>query len=64
VEPFLFYLLTEVDREGAHLVGYFSKVKHPSPASHLVRKYPSGHSGAGLSVKQKKIFVFDIRPFS
>ena len=25
VEPFLFYLLTEVDREGAHLVGYFSK---------------------------------------
>lgn len=30
VEPFLFYLLTEVDREGAHLVGYFSKVMHPS----------------------------------
>lgn len=30
VEPFLFYLLTEVDREGAHLVGYFSKVRHPS----------------------------------
>lgn len=27
VEPFLFYLLTEVDREGAHLVGYFSKEK-------------------------------------
>lgn len=26
VEPFMFYLLTEVDREGAHLVGYFSKV--------------------------------------
>lgn len=27
VEPFLFYVLTEVDRHGAHLVGYFSKVK-------------------------------------
>ncbi|XP_071488156.1 histone acetyltransferase KAT8-like [Diadema antillarum] len=27
VEPFLFYILTEVDRQGAHLVGYFSKEK-------------------------------------
>jgi len=27
VEPFLFYILTEVDREGAHMVGYFSKEK-------------------------------------
>ncbi|XP_022106004.1 histone acetyltransferase KAT8-like [Acanthaster planci] len=27
VEPFLFYVLTEVDRQGAHLVGYFSKEK-------------------------------------
>uniref|UniRef100_A0A8B9ZSP5 Histone acetyltransferase n=1 Tax=Anas zonorhyncha TaxID=75864 RepID=A0A8B9ZSP5_9AVES len=26
VEPFVFYLLTEVDRQGAHIVGYFSKV--------------------------------------
>lgn len=26
VEPFLFYILTEVDRQGCHLVGYFSKV--------------------------------------
>ncbi|XP_010021890.1 PREDICTED: histone acetyltransferase KAT8, partial [Nestor notabilis] len=25
VEPFVFYLLTEVDRDGAHIVGYFSK---------------------------------------
>ncbi|XP_005431556.2 histone acetyltransferase KAT8, partial [Geospiza fortis] len=25
VEPFVFYLLTEVDRQGAHIVGYFSK---------------------------------------
>ncbi|ESO86415.1 hypothetical protein LOTGIDRAFT_195151, partial [Lottia gigantea] len=27
VEPFLFYILTEVDRAGCHLVGYFSKEK-------------------------------------
>jgi histone acetyltransferase MYST1 len=26
VEPFLFYILCEVDKHGAHLVGYFSKV--------------------------------------
>lgn len=27
VDPFLFYILCEVDRQGAHLVGYFSKEK-------------------------------------
>ncbi|KAI9225176.1 MAG: acyl-CoA N-acyltransferase [Piptocephalis tieghemiana] len=27
VEPFLFYILTEVDDEGCHIVGYFSKEK-------------------------------------
>lgn len=27
VEPFLFYILTDVDKEGAHMVGYFSKEK-------------------------------------
>ncbi|CAG2231114.1 KAT8 [Mytilus edulis] len=27
VEPFMFYILTEVDRFGCHLVGYFSKEK-------------------------------------
>lgn len=27
VEPFLFYLLCEVDKKGAHIVGYFSKEK-------------------------------------
>lgn len=26
VEPFLFYILTEVDDRGCHFVGYFSKV--------------------------------------
>jgi histone acetyltransferase MYST1 len=26
VEPFLFYILCDVDKHGAHLVGYFSKV--------------------------------------
>jgi histone acetyltransferase MYST1 len=25
VAPFLFYVLTEVDEHGAHIVGYFSK---------------------------------------
>ncbi|KAG1682347.1 Histone acetyltransferase KAT7 [Nymphon striatum] len=28
VEPFLFYVLTEVDDEGCHMVGYFSKEKN------------------------------------
>lgn len=28
VEPFLFYILCEVDKHGAHLVGYFSKVQY------------------------------------
>lgn len=27
VEPFLFYILTEMDKEGAHIIGYFSKEK-------------------------------------
>lgn len=27
VEPFLFYVMTEVDEGGAHFVGYFSKEK-------------------------------------
>lgn len=27
VEPFLFYVLTEYDEHGYHLVGYFSKVR-------------------------------------
>jgi len=32
VEPFLFYIITEVDEAGAHMVGYFSKEKVPSMA--------------------------------
>jgi hypothetical protein len=28
VEPFLFYVMTEVDDKGCHFVGYFSKVGH------------------------------------
>jgi histone acetyltransferase MYST1 len=28
VEPFLFYILTEVDERGCHIVGYFSKEKN------------------------------------
>jgi histone acetyltransferase MYST2 len=30
VEPFLFYVMTIVDSEGCHTVGYFSKVSEPS----------------------------------
>lgn len=26
MEPFIFYILTEVNKQGAHIVGYFSKV--------------------------------------
>lgn len=28
VDPFLFYVLCEVDEQGSHIVGYFSKEKH------------------------------------
>ena len=27
VEPFLFYVLTECDSKGCHILGYFSKVR-------------------------------------
>lgn len=30
VEPFLFYVMTEADNTGCHLVGYFSKVTMPT----------------------------------
>jgi len=33
VDPFLFYVMTEVDAKGCHLVGYFSKEKE-SPEDH------------------------------
>ena len=35
VEPFLFYIITEVDSNGAHMVGYFSKEKHSSEEYNL-----------------------------
>jgi len=35
VEPFLFYVLTEVDRHGAHIVGYFSKEKESPEGNNL-----------------------------
>ena len=34
VEPFLFYVLTQNDSEGCHLVGYFSKVSIKLCPSH------------------------------
>ena len=27
VEPFLFYIMTQADGEGCHIIGYFSKVR-------------------------------------
>ena len=36
VEPFLFYILTEVDRHGCHLVGYFSKVGSEFEPTHEI----------------------------
>ncbi|ERE69290.1 histone acetyltransferase MYST2-like isoform 2 [Cricetulus griseus] len=38
VEPFLFYVMTEADNTGCHLIGYFSKVSRiwPSPTSGLI----------------------------
>ncbi len=38
VEPFLFYILCEVDRQGAHVVGYFSKEKESPDGEILLRK--------------------------
>ncbi|ESN94672.1 hypothetical protein HELRODRAFT_95818 [Helobdella robusta] len=35
VEPFMFYILTEVDRHGAHVVGYFSKEKDSPDGNNL-----------------------------
>nr|XP_002131304.1 histone acetyltransferase KAT8 [Ciona intestinalis] len=35
VEPFLFYVMTEVDRNGAHTVGYFSKEKESPDGNNL-----------------------------
>ena len=29
VEPFLFYVMTEFDSQGCHMIGYFSKVGGP-----------------------------------
>ena len=35
VAPFLFYIMTEVDQEGAHIVGYFSKEKQSPENNNL-----------------------------
>ena len=33
--PFIFYVLTQVDKVGCHLVGYFSKEKDSSEGNNL-----------------------------
>ena len=35
IEPFLFYILCEVDDKGAHIVGYFSKNKDFTEGNNL-----------------------------
>eukprot|EP00041_Stephanoeca_diplocostata_P032503 m.1041834 g.1041834 ORF g.1041834 m.1041834 type:complete len:500 (+) comp24161_c4_seq6:118-1617(+) len=35
VEPFLFYIMTEVDQHGCHIVGYFSKEKESAEGNNL-----------------------------
>lgn len=35
VEPFMFYILCEVDKFGAHIVGYFSKEKDSPDGNNL-----------------------------
>ena len=39
VEPFLFYILCEVDKQGAHIVGYFSKEKESPDGKYFDRPY-------------------------
>lgn len=35
VEPFMFYVMTEVDQHGCHVVGYFSKEKESAEGNNL-----------------------------
>lgn len=35
VEPFMFYILCEIDKQGAHIVGYFSKEKDSPDGNNL-----------------------------
>lgn len=35
VEPFLFYVLCEIDKKGSHIVGYFSKEKESTDGNNL-----------------------------
>ena len=58
VEPFLFYVLTQNDSEGCHLVGYFSKV------SRLLRKPNDKHlmsnfAGKALSAEIQRVLHYD-----
>lgn len=50
VDPFMFYVMTEVDSKGCHLVGYFSKEKE-SPEEHnlacILTLPPSQRKGYG-----------------
>lgn len=50
MEPFIFYILTEVNKHGAHIVGYFSKVRpvpggRNRPVSRFWSERPSRSGG-------------------
>ena len=63
VDPFYFYIITEVDEFGAHIVGYFSKEKQSAEDYNLAciltfppyRKFNSGIHRQFCSLLQKQI---------
>lgn len=36
VTPFMFYVMCQVDQQGAHIIGYFSKVNIKSPFHFII----------------------------
>ena len=48
VEPFLFYVMTEYDSRGCHMIGYFSKVMHCTGVGTGEGRVPSHTSHTSL----------------
>lgn len=59
VDPFLFYVLCEVDDEGAHVVGYFSKEK-VSVGSFVMGIYWSCNDFGGILFVCGPAFMFSL----
>ncbi|CAG9760562.1 unnamed protein product [Ceutorhynchus assimilis] len=57
VEPFLFYIMTLVDNEGCHTVGYFSKENYTTDSNHYIKD-------AILSRLDVNIIMVDWNPLS